>query len=492
MDEKKKVLISFVGMRDPYSEGKAKRFLRKIKGQETFSEGSVLTTCRKLKPDIVYLLPSSKEKAAQTNTPENHTEDKAYAAQKILTQQLGISECNVMPLMTDNATDYTQLYTCLRNNMRKIFNNLAKNYPGEQDCINQKYELIFILASGTQQMNQTAQLYLQTVPYEFKYYRGLEPRHAKDGERVIPVQLTVNDETLLLKSIEANVEGYYFHSVIENCERLSQISIIEQRRRRALTMKAIFSAYEYIDLMQYKEAHELLEGAFVFFSKHKDKMLENNPALPIENVCEVLGRQVDFLKLLKEKVDKGDEGEDENNLIDLYYNMLRAYAQGNYADVLSRFWRLREGTMNYRLLLHYCIDRRNLNRKFTDEAKEKKRVKAYNELLNSRYADKVDWNNGWVRNDIGALSSLLTGFCYDNPTREFERRFNDQLENLRNIRNRTIVAHGMLPVSKENADYCVTLGKEIVNLIPRGERVSKSYPFKLEDMREVLNLLKYI
>ena len=73
MEEKKKVLFSFVGSRDPYSDGKVKRLWKKFKGQETSSEGSVLTACRWLKPDIVYLFPSSKEKAAQTSTPENHT-----------------------------------------------------------------------------------------------------------------------------------------------------------------------------------------------------------------------------------------------------------------------------------------------------------------------------------------------------------------------------------------------------------------------------------
>lgn len=492
MSDKKKVLFSFVGSRDPYSDKKFKRIWRKIKGQGTFSEGSVLTACRELKPDVVYLFPSSKEKAAETANPENHTEDKANEAQKIITSQLGIKNCNVMSLMTDNATDFTKLYTCLRNNMREIFNNLTKNHPDEQNCIQENYELIFILTSGTQQMNEAARLFLQSLPYEFKCYRCIDPIHAQGNGRVKPLSLGLADETWLLKSIEANVDGYYFHSVVENCERLNQVSVLKPRQFVADGIKEFFSAYESMDLMQYGIAYEKISSTANKLRKTKESFTEKLPVLSFENISDVLNRQIEFLESLKEKVKVKDESESVNNLIDLYYNMKRAYTRGNYVDVLSRFWRLREGMMNYRMWTLYHIDRRNIKRQFADNDEPEREAKLRALCDSKQHSQKVEWATDRVRNDLGAMSSLLINFFNDGALGEFERTFGKELEHVRTIRNQTIVGHGMLPVSKDDADTCIKIGEEIIKLIPGGAEVWANYPFKLENMREVLNLLKTI
>ena len=490
MEEKKKVLFSFVGVRDPYSDSKIKRLWKKFQGQETTSEGSILTACRWLKPDIVYLFPSSKEEAAHTLNPTDHTEDKANEARKIIISKFGIKECFVMPLKTDDATNTTKLYTCLRNNMRKIFNSLTRNE--EQDSISNKYELIFILTSGTQQMNESARTFLPSLPYKFNYYRCIDPFHAQGKDRVKPDDLKLADEMLLLKYIEANVKSYYFHSVIENCERLSDISIVKMRRDRAAEIKKIFTAYEFIDLVQYDKANETIASAANFYNKHKAEFLEKQPTLPVKKISDVLNRQVKFLEDLYVNVRTGNEAENVNNLIDLYYNMERAYVRGNYVDVLARFWRLREGIMNYRMLKCYCLDRRNLKKTFSNNEDEKLRQKNYERLLNSNYNSKVDWENNRVRYEINAMVSLLTEFFNDADFKKLEDRWSEQLKHLQESRNQTIVAHGMRPVSKNTADICINLAKELINLIPGGKEVYDNYPFKPEDMLEVLNLLIYI
>lgn len=489
MDEKKKVLFSFVGSRDPYSDGKAKRLWKKFQGRETTSEGSVLTACRWLNPDIVYLFPSSKEKAAQ---PGNHTEDRANEAREIILSKFGVKECTVMPLMTENATDTTKLYTCLRNNMRRIFNSLTKNYPDEQDCIRNRYELIFILTSGTQQMNESARLFLPSLPYEFQYYTCVAPGYAQGKDRVKPTDLKLADEARLLKSIEANADSYYFHSVIENCRILAEVSVLKMRRDRSKELANLFTAYEDIDSMQYDSAYEKISEAADFYSRHKEEYQEKQPILPVAGIGDVLKRQAEYLKGLWGRVRTNDEGEDVNSLIDLFFNMERAYTRGNYVDVLARFWRLREGMMNFRLLTYHKLDRRNLRKPFISKEDEQTRKANYDRLMKSDYSDRVDANNGWVRNEIIAVVSLLTGFFGDRELAEFENVYRAKLERLQKARNQTIVAHGMLPVSKDAADMCMTLGKEIIKLIPGGHEVYDIYPFKRENIQEVLNLLKYI
>lgn len=507
MGDKKKVLFSFVGMRDPYSytpSNKSKTKTIKLwnwkmtigKDQEKRSDGSVLKACSVLKPDIVYLFPSSKEKAAETSTPENHTEDKANEVREILTQQFGVEECAVMPLMTENPTDATSLYTCLRDNMRTAFKRLTADYPNEQDAISQKYELIFLLTSGTPQMSQTPPLYLPTLPYNFKYYRTIDPEHGKGKDRVLSVELKLADEMLLLNSIEADVESCHFHSAINSCERLSRVSVIKARKGRAAVIKDCFSAYENLELMNYEEAYKCLSGTEEFPAKklsgpvgycsaHKEQILAEQPTLPLEKISDILTRQAKFLESLRGKVRLKDEGEDVNNLVDLYYNMERAYVRGNYVDVLARFWRLREGMMNYRLWKYHHLNRRDLTKTLLDPKEEKQRKANCDLVTKSQYGYNLDWN-------IGTLSSVLRDVFNDAELKNFEKRYKKQLDFLRESRNHTIVAHGMLPVSKNAADICVDIAEEIIKLIPDGRQVCESYPFKLEDMREVLNLLKHI
>lgn len=503
MSEKKRVLFSLVGTRDPYSctpDNKGKTItlwnwkMTIGRDQVTRTEGSVLTACRWLEPDIVYLFPSSKEKVAQTDKPHNHTENNADEAKNILTSQFGIKECHVMPLMTDDATDKMKLYSCLRSNMRKVIDDITKDYPDKQEYIARNYELIFIRGSGTTQMKETVTLFLQSLPYEFKEYECKDPRYAQGKDRVVPLQSKLAEETLLLKSLDANLNSYYFHSVVENCDRLSQISILQPRRGVADILKDIFTAYECVDLMQYETAYDKIAPASEYYAnaETKKRFMEKHPSVPLEKISGILSRQAKFLENLRTRVRQKDEGEDVNNLIDLYYNMNRAYVRGNYVDVLARFWRLREGMMNYRLLKYHYLDRRNLKKPFSDAKDEKKRKANYDTIAKSQYSDKVDWNNGWLRNDIGAISSLLRGLFNDLELKSFENRHQSQLEHLRDSRNQTIVAHGMLPVSKNTADMCITLAKEIVALIPGGALVCANYPFKLEDMREVLNFLKLI
>ena len=177
--------------------------------------------------------------------------------------------------------------------------------------------------------------------------------------------------------------------------------------------------------------------------------------------------------------------------MDLYFNMKRAFARGNYVDVLSRFWRLREGMMNFRLLVNFCLDSRALLNKARDE-KEAERAANLEVLKNSPYAERVNWEKSRIKTEDGlrSLSDILCGLFHDHELERFNKKFQWKFENLRQVRNTTIVAHGMSPVKKEDVEDCITIGKEIVELVPGGAEIYKSYPFTLENMREIVGLLK--
>ena len=80
----------------------------------------------------------------------------------------------------------------------------------------------------------------------------------------------------------------------------------------------------------------------------------------------------------------------------------------------------------------------------------------------------------------------------DTEIKTFEKKFKGKLESLRLTRNKTIVAHGMLPVDKEVAAMCLQIGERLVDLIPEGRTVYERYPFTRENMKELVGLLKRV
>ena len=499
--EVKKVLISGVGMRDPYAEtvnkteSKPQPFWRRLFGAQpplsediVRTEGGVLTACRELQPDIVYLFPSSK---ALADKPDNQTEDRANQAVEIISSWEKHPECLVMPLKTDNASDLSKLYPCFRSNINKVMNDLAKRADNKEHW-QDEYEIILLTSSGTQQMNHVARLVLANAPFEARYCSCLAPQFKKDGESRIkwdkPVTL---EETTLLKRIDADVEGLYFHSVSDDCARLEDVSIYKPQKIMAGIIRKIFTAYEKMELLQYDEACNAIIPIMKLYRQEKDSLSERNSAVPFERISSILEAQAAFLSELKGQ----GELESTHNLVDLYFNMERAFKRGNYVDVLSRFWRLREGMMNFRLFSNCCLNRRALSAEFSEDVnKEREHEENLNLLQRSEYSDRVDWNKDYLKNEDGlrSLSDILCGLFKDHDLKRFENKFNNKFDNLRLVRNRTIVAHGMASVKQKDVEDCMTIGKEIIKLIPGGSELYKSYPFSLDNIREIVGLLKHV
>lgn len=213
--------------------------------------------------------------------------------------------------------------------------------------------------------------------------------------------------------------------------------------------------------------------------------------MPFERISSILEAQAAFLSELKGQ----GELESTHNLVDLYFNMERAFKRGNYVDVLSRFWRLREGMMNFRLFSNCCLNRRALSAEFSEDVnKEREHEENLNLLKRSEYYDRVDWNKDYLKNEDGlrSLSDILCGLFKDQDLKRFENKFNNKFDDLRLVRNRTIVAHGMASVKQRDVEDCMTIGKEIIKLIPGGSELYKSYPFSLDNIREIVGLLKHV
>ena len=459
--EKEKVFLSFVGMRDPFNK-------------KNNSEGAILTLCEEIGPDYIYLFPSCR---ALADGPGNQTEDNADESKKILQERYSGLECHVLPLNIANATDMDRLYSELKNNMLKILNGLSKKCPDGLDG----YEFFFNLASGTPQMRETAKNYIYVSPIKPQFCQAIDPEHLKEGEpRVVFNPPDFTEETLSLSQVENSVDGYHFHSVAEFCAWLARMSKLNERRIIAGIIQNAFSAYEDMDAMRYRTA----------FSKIT-KVSDTIGQLSLPSLDTIMTAQKEFLSNVK------DEQESENvyNLVDLYFNMERAFSRGHYADVLARFWRLHEGMLYYRLFEKYGIDKRDLQNSDNNSVR---RVEM------SPYHGEVDRENNRFRADaLDMVVKILRDVFHDSDLNYLESQNRRELEELRRLRNKTFIAHGMSPVNKDDVLSCRGLGRKIIDLIPQGkgvngefipdgEEVYNTYPFTLNNMKELANLLKRI
>jgi len=463
MEPRKKVLLSFVGMRDPYSDNnQSSPCTAPIPPQARKDWGSILTICDELQPDIVYLFPSCKVKAKD---PKNQTEDKAHRVRAILQKQGDNPECHILPLDVEDVTDLQELYKCFKNNLLKVLNGLSSKHPQGISG----YDFCFNTSSGTQQMSQIAQLYLSVSQIRPEFYSCVAPQFADaEGRRVRLIKAPLVTETSILARLEENAKHGYFHAAISDCASLAESTLLPERDTIAKLLGKAFAAYEAMDFMQYGKA---FKGIQELESKLKP--------LQLPELGEILAEQRAFLEHVKENT----EEESSHNLVDLYFNMTRAFERGNYVDVLARFWRLREGVLYYRLS-KYGINKRRLAKSST-ESLEKLGEKPWSEM--------VDWKEmRFFKEKLSVFSNILSNAFNDAEIRKFEETFGDDLKSLRLTRNRTIGAHGMLPVDKKDAKMCLRIGKRLIDLIPEGRPVYERYPFTRENVIELVGLLKKV
>ena len=510
---RKKVLLSFVGMRDPYNDNnKSKPCTAPIPPQSkpmSFSSrfiqdlqylfllrdslqpgvadpviaapsdapraredwGSILTICEELRPDIVYLFPSSRERARD---PKNQTEDKACQVRAILQKQGDSPECHILPLDVEDVTNLQELYKCFKNNLLEVLNGLSSEHPQGLSG----YDFYFNTSSGTQQMSQIAQLYLSVSQIHPQFYSCVAPQFADaEGRRVRLIEVPLIAETSLLARLEENAKRGYFHAAVSDCASLAESTLLPERRTIARLLGKAFAAYEAMDFMQYGEAFDGIQEL--------ESKLE---ILQLSELREILAQQKAFLEHVKGNAEENAEEESAHNLVDLYFNMARAFERGNYVDVLARFWRLREGVLYYRLSKH-GINKRHLADSLPGSLR----------TLERAYPDAVVWTEMYFKEEnLSVFSRILSNVFNDDEIRDFERDFGGDLESLRLTRNRTIVAHGMLPVDREAAATCLQIGERLVDLIPEvdpipgGRQVYEQYPFTRENVGKLVDLLKRV
>ena len=443
-----KVLLSFVGEQDPISE-------------KTSSEGSIVTLCRYLQPQLVYLLPTAKGYNIRSETESNASNTEHW----INTEINKSIEIFIKPAKLNNPTDYSSVIPVVR----RLVNDILSEIKHEEN------EIHINCSSGTPQL-KSAWLILANAGVfpNGRLWQVANPEYCQ-GERITEIELTLLEEENILSQVKRLAAEFMFQRLAEECMKLKKISNYSYRKEKAALSGRIFSAYQSWDLIRYDDAYRRLISVYRDIEKSKD----------LTELKNCLAKQVEILGKLKENSTK----ENKYNLFDLYFNAERRLIRKDYTDTLARFWRIYEGSLFYLLREYYGIE------PTLSESSNQENVKKINDyFVNKPYKlsmstaatvlEKIFQDKVFLQ-----LSKIGVEALRSNSSEKM--KVSRLLEELRERRNESIVAHGMKPVSEQDARNSLMVMTEILKLFfSLDVALFKEYPLQLADIEFVISSLE--
>lgn len=449
------MLISFVGNQDPISE-------------KTNEEGAILTLCRHISPDIVYLLPSAEGPGVRSSTEEN-----AYMTREFLKKEvIPDCACYIRPLPLRDPTDFEELLPLVKDEVAKILKELRQEQAEQEIHLN--------CSSGTPQMTACWYVLVNSgfIPAG-RLWQAHNPAMVGGQNRVREIKITFLEEENIVSRLRRSLSEYLFGVMAEECRRLHEISLYSSRRMTAELLAEVFEAYNKWDLLQYREAYQKLGKVARLWRETRDA----------GRAAQILEEQTAYLGNLARETER----ENSFNLVDVYYNAQRCMARRAYADVLARFWRLYEGLAYYRLRERWGVEPRKLedshnsenaqkvsswldrSRKTRDQLTLVEAVRVLRDVLNDSEFKAV----GDIKVTARRGASLQ------------EMKLFDLLEELREKRNDSIVAHGMRPVSRDDAANSLVAAEKLLvsSIFPGGADLLDRYPLKVEHLVFFVDLI---
>lgn len=446
----KKVLLTFVGLQDPYSN-------------KTDSEGSILTLARSIEPDLVFMLPSKRLLGSESETETNAKDTKEWLMNFV---NLNEEDIYTFPLSLANPTNIPVLLEQGSIEIKQILETLE-----EEDV-----EIAINTSSGTPQMQSCWYIWANSglfAPYQIKLYQIGNPQYVPEEKRVETITIEFMEEGNTIERIQQYLKRAMYLAASEEGNRLSQISSYSNRRTRAEIIANISMAYHNWDLLNYTKALPLLRRLLVRYDRSID----------LANLTELLKRQIEALNLLN-----NSESDTIAILTDVYFNAVRRFRQNAYADTLARIWRLIEGCLYYRLRSKHGVEPRNLSL-----SKNQDNVSKIN--VGSRDLKELSFARSIV-----ALRDLEDSEYISFEKRQVElpwvgtgfrkQKISTAMEKVRTIRNGSIVAHGIKPVSCEVANASLEIGRLFLDFTFKDDGFVSAYPFKGEEC--VNNLMELL
>jgi hypothetical protein len=453
-----KILLSFVGMRDPYN----------IKGGVE-TEGSILSICAEITPDIVYLFPSSKDFVTPLSDGRiSSTDDKALEVERIYKGVSPDCEFRIRSLEVGDVTDFEELSVEFESKIVGVISDLG----GRDELKNHEFHLN--CSSGTQQMTALGYIMANTgrIPqirrWQIKdpdFNSGLLPR-------VREIITDVIEENNCIEKIKGNLDKLNYYSIKDECERLSAVACSQRRRDNVSVLAQIFDAYINLDLLNYQRARGLLN------------LVLENPAISAA-ALDIIREQNEFLRLI---LNTGGNIADESsqNLVDLYFNMERCLSRGAYADVLARFRRVLEGSVYFMLRTTFGLEPRDIQ---SSKNSANLAILQGNHNFGS-FVGHVPFHKAFKAMEIlDDYYNGVKGYKF-HEYKKFFIAIEKEIDRLVKIRNNSGAAHGMRPVSYEDARDGIPLARDVLTtLIPNTVELLENYPFTPEKIMNLVDIL---
>lgn len=443
-----KILLSFVGEQDPVSN-------------TTNEEGSIVTLTREIGPDQVILFPTA------AGQGRSDTQSGAEATSHWLSTELEVCpQVRILPLELPDPTDYALILPQIHAKLKTI----AALFHDDRNEVHLNF------SSGTPQMKSVWLLLANSGIFaNCHLWQVMNPKFVAPGAaRVKELSLIFLEEEDIVSRLDAFAGQFLFHHMADEMGRLRNISLHADRKERAGLLRQLFLAYQAWDLIQYKDAHQLLETTlqnYTSLQKHQ----------PLR---QMIVAQADYLRKLKNAGNK----ETPENLCDLYQNAQRLYIKGIYTDALARFWRVFEGLLYYRLREKYGIEP-------TDPSRSPNKVNLA--ALAGIYPDAVKYPSALGFNRAHVLLSEQyrdPDYCdfLQQPANFREgqqsRKNDNVVRTLRLGRNDSMAAHGMNPVTQiEALDASKILASLCEKFVPSVSILH--HPLRREQMKTTVDYL---
>jgi len=429
------VLLSAVGNRDPFASLKEDR-----SGPNLDDPGPVLSGVERIRPDVVYLLPTDKIGSIAERARATADEIRRRSDDRI--------DVTVLPLSLPDPTDYRTVVPAFRRAVRR-----ARTEQRDDATLH------VLLSSGAPQFRLAWALLLLGGDLPAKCWEVRDPRFP--GDRVWEADIRFLEEPALHGRFHDAWTRCDFPTARQVAREWSERAAVPEERKRARWLQELMRGYTSWDAVDWNSARECVgQGLREGVKLH----------LPSPLLEQLKAQQ----QALDEIINLG-EVEGFWNLADLYHNACRRFQAGYYVDALARYRRLIEGTANAVLRAHGCA----IEREWTSLSPEAQRVWA--RVSAGLAAQRQAAWHAYGRNDsqervalgLPEALHLAAGLA------GLDRTSIDSLLGYTDHRNRSIAAHGMQPVSRRIAKRALDRMHDLLTAAAPAPIDLDAYPFSL-------------
>jgi len=315
------------------------------------------------------------------------------------------------------------------NDVNGIYEEVSKKL---RELKEKGYDLVVDFTSGTKAMSAGAVLAATSENATISYVAGkrVGGKVVRGEEQVLsysPVKGMVDSEIKILREL---FNTYQYESCMEVIKRIEEMTSDPEITERLKRYRQLVEGYSLWDRFDHKKALEILR-AF----DHSIVNIERNKKI--------------LLKMERENYENYDL-----LIVDILNNARRRMEEGKYDDAMARLYRTVELIAQYRLKMKYEIDTSDVDTwHLKTLGMERKVLEKYEELRDEKGKIKLG-----LKKDFELLQDLG-----DEVGKKFLE--DKKMQDLLSKRNNSILAHGLVPVKREDAERMFESVREYVELV---------------------------